>query len=196
MAAMARADYDQLQASRAAEANRLASGSAGGTSGIEAAKHSTPGWVAPMVIFAAGWYVLPKGDARGYYIWSYLLWAFSAWCIWQLFAMIRNYHRAQAVAVVVEEIAEISEAEHVVSPPATPPPAPHRKTVVVKPGVTDSGLIIPSHTQRRVRHGGGTLSGVPIKDRRATDPHTPGLAQPTSTPEIDNPNPDNKENTP
>jgi hypothetical protein len=130
-------------------------------------------------------------------IWSYLLWAFSAWCIWQLFAMIRNYHRAQAVAVVVEEIAEIAEAEHVVSPPATPPPAPHRKTVVAKSGVTDSGLIIPSHTQRRVRRGGETLSGVPITDRRARGPHTPGLTQSTSTPEIDNLTANyNKENTP
>lgn len=130
-----------------------------------------------------------------YYItpWSVMAWLFGLYNAYRLIVMIR-YFRAERRAAA-ERYYFDGDAAFEDDPEPSPGPAPVMRTVV-EAGATErpqtaveryeplveraeearatvrSGLILPSHTERRVRRGGATLSGVPIKDRRATDPRT------------------------
>lgn len=115
-------------------------------------------------------------------IWSWLLWAFGTFCLVLLIGEIRAARRARRTAAVepveLQEAPEAPAAQPTAAVPATaaPAPAPKRPTPtrnrLIMASTTDSGLHLPSYTRRRVRRGGQTLSGTPIKDRRTVDPRS------------------------
>ncbi len=106
-------------------------------------------------------------------IWSYGLWAFGIWCIIMMFATVRQqreeYYSQQALEELEADIDTVSGVHPVQRGPVAPA-AP--RSTHVEETTTESGLIIPSYTKRRVLRGGETLSGTPIKDHRSVDPRT------------------------
>lgn len=115
-------------------------------------------------------------------VWSLLLWVFGIFCHYLMFSEVRAHRRAQRTAAVAPVAAPSAPVTPVPQPrPVAPAPAtraPDPKPAAPTPSrlhmatQTASGLHIPSHTRRRVRRGGQTLSGTPIKDRRTVDPRS------------------------
>lgn len=116
--------------------------------------------------------------------WPLLCWAVA---VLQLVLCIREGRRAKrahaqwkaeqyAAHAAVEQYAEVAWEQDVLDiekPAPAPPPEPTPVVVVPEP-VDRPELIIPSFpgSDSRVRRGGTTRSGVPIKDRRSRDPRT------------------------
>jgi len=117
-----------------------------------------------------------------YYLtpWSVALWVVSAYLfvrMWQVaYRTTRTQQTLREVVAIrdaevqVDSVAVASLPETVVEP--EPAPAKPKRRTTVFEHETESGIIVPSHTKRRVRRGGETLSGTPIKDRRPVDPRT------------------------
>lgn len=107
-------------------------------------------------------------------VWTVLFGTLAAICLFKWVTMVRQIKRqhllqqqvavdtAQVVADI-DQVTGVHEAQRgpapVVVTPSQEPPAP-------------SKLWLPTSPTRRVRRGGETLSGVPIKDRRSVDPRT------------------------
>lgn len=121
-----------------------------------------------------GW--LPNATAT---VWSWLLWfaAATMFILWvREIQLCRQAARLQAQA---QNLAHAATVEHVHpterQEPAEPAPAaPETRTGVARAPSPTTELWLPSdHVRtRRVRRGGETLTGTPIKDRRTVDPRT------------------------
>lgn len=105
-------------------------------------------------------------------VWSWLLWAGGAYTAVSLVATVVRFRRAQRTAAVWPVAAE--EAPQAPVAPAPLPDTFVEDMAVPEPPFTATVTTVPKlwipEPQRRVRRGGTTLSGIPIKDRRAVDP--------------------------
>jgi hypothetical protein len=95
------------------------------------------------------------------------------YCVYRFFAASNDARRRRRAGEVVRsDVVEWVSERVAPSPPPAPVPVAVVQQQAPEPADDQPRLIIPTSPNRRVRRGGETLSGVPVRDRRVVDPRS------------------------